>query len=170
MWKLRNCTVISLQKFRENNCFANRSYYKLISRNFFVKQELCNWWYTEFTATQIFFRQINLEWSSLVKSWFDGIFAIKSWHFYSRKKSFSSKKKSWKSSLLTWKFPYFEVSISVLESMNLLMQIKCEKYSLFLLNFNPFSARGSAEGSAEPSVKYTEPVRFGRTTIMSDRS
>jgi len=81
--------------------------------------------------------------------------------------TFLLQKESWKSFLLTWKFPYFEVSISLLESKYELLQIKCEKYSFILLQQ---SAGGSAEPSTEPSVKYTEPVRFGRTTIMSDRS
>ena len=82
------------------------------------------------------------------------------WHFYSSKKSKQAEKVLFSHD----NFPILKFQCQFyLEIMNVCMQVKCEKYSLFhykkVLNFNLFSARGSAEGSAEPLVKYTEPVR-----------
>ena len=66
-------TFIS-QKFRESNGFTKRITKELFSRNIFTVREFLafahsptEWKNEKFPATQIFFRQINLQQSSLVK-------------------------------------------------------------------------------------------------------
>ena len=83
LWQLNSFSgTYFWQKFRQNNSFTKeitKYLSAVIWRNNFSVRHSVEKQNNSCHATQFFSRQSNLEETSLVKSWFDGIFAKKSW-------------------------------------------------------------------------------------------